>query len=289
VAVNKEPINVPFGAFGSTTYPAFTFAEAAIDATNLLGLLSTTEDECGNILSRIFKSVWIKSKSATGPNASFIDFVEPFSLPENLTAAVAVNYFYYDVVRAQLTTTVSPGLISDYNFNWSPGGAIINGTINTSVTGTLDNYNIDNPIFAPDPNYICVPYIWNVTITRKSDLCQVGKARVILQPPCIRIGKPINPEARSKKPEDVGEGATLNREVQVYPNPSKGHVTIVLPNENGSNNIDLIDMTGAIVRRWHRVTTNSIQFRNLQSGLYLLKVTSNATGKITMRKIIVNN
>ena len=288
-ASNSVSINAPFGAFGSTAYPPGTFAEAAVDLTLIIGSLGPIEeDACGDILSGMVKAVWIKSKSSLGLNANLIDFIEPFILPTNFSASVVANYSYFDLNRAQLSASVSPGTPDDYIISWSPGGAIINGLLNTSITGSLSDIHSYNPVFTSDAGFPCASYIWNVGLIRKSDNCQVGRGRIILRPPCDRIGKPINPDQSHKDRNIMDENIIADNDIKIYPNPSKGGATIALAGSNDYKNIELIDMRGVVVQRWQNVTVKNIQFKDLKAGVYLLKVVTNE-GRVTTKKIVVAN
>ncbi len=70
VALNSNTISVPFGAFGSTTYAANAFVEAAVDMTALLSGF----DPC---LSLGFKTIMVKTKSSSSSTASISDFINP--------------------------------------------------------------------------------------------------------------------------------------------------------------------------------------------------------------------
>src|SRR5262249_28292831 len=72
VFVAASPANtaVPFGAFGSTTYSANQFAEAAVDLTALLGNF----DPC---LSIGVATIMVKTKTSQSSSASIVDFINP--------------------------------------------------------------------------------------------------------------------------------------------------------------------------------------------------------------------
>src|SRR5437016_8404628 len=70
-AVNTDEISVPYGAFGITTYPVNTFAEAAVDLTALLG-------EFNPCLTVGIKTVFVKTKESPSPSANITDFINPF-------------------------------------------------------------------------------------------------------------------------------------------------------------------------------------------------------------------
>ena len=69
-ALNSNTVAVPYGAFGDTNYPAFAFAEAAVDLTMLLGNF----DPC---LSFGFKTIMVKTKASQSDSATIEDFLDP--------------------------------------------------------------------------------------------------------------------------------------------------------------------------------------------------------------------
>ncbi|MBN8687633.1 MAG: T9SS type A sorting domain-containing protein [Chitinophagales bacterium] len=75
----------------------------------------------------------------------------------------------------------------------------------------------------------------------------------------------------------------------VFPNPSEnGKVTVVFDNSNTVRELTLLDMSGRIIRRMTAVTNNSVQFDNLSTGIYSLRVVAVETGEQTISKVVVN-
>jgi hypothetical protein len=75
-AANAGVVNVPYGAFGATTYQPLQFVEGAIDLTLLIGGTGFP-DQCGGLP---FKSLFIKSKSSAEKTADLKDFIAPLSI-----------------------------------------------------------------------------------------------------------------------------------------------------------------------------------------------------------------
>ena len=75
VAANSVIVDVPYEAFGLTTYAPNLFIEAAIDVTALIG--SGTGDQCAGLN---FKTLFIKTKSSAERTADLKDFIAPFSI-----------------------------------------------------------------------------------------------------------------------------------------------------------------------------------------------------------------
>ena len=279
---NFGPVNVPFGAFGSTTYPTNSFVEVALDMTAATGGFSCLTGE------NTFRTIWIKSKTRTGNGFNYDDFLSPIPLNVSNDYSLTANVDFFDLISAQLTAAVSPGDISDYNFHWSAIGASINDVIDPTITGSLNYYDIFNPIFNADPDHYCTAYLYEVTIARKDNPgCIIGRTPVVINSPC-KIGKPINPERPNLTQNPISEVADYMNDVSVYPNPSKGTATIIFPADNNPRNIELIDIKGSVIQRWEGIRTNNIQFKNVRTGLYLIKVMTKGTGKVTTKKIIIS-
>ena len=281
-AVNATEINVPFGAFGSTTYPAQTFGEVALDMTAITGGLT-----CVN-LENTFRTIWVRSKKDPGLNGGkYDDFVSPFQLGVSNDFSLTADYQFYDLFTAQLTASPSPGTINEYNFHWEPVGTLINDQVDPTITGRLDDYDIYNPVFSADPDHTCIPYLYEVSIaTKENPGCIVARYALVINSPC-KIGKPINPDRPHLQQDRLGENTGSKGEIIVFPNPSTGTATIILPG-NEASDIELLDIKGSVVQRWRQFTGNSIQFKNQLPGLYLIKTTINSNGKVATKKIIIH-
>ena len=75
VAANSVIVNVPYEAFGLTSYAPNLFIEAAINVTALIG--DGISDQCAGLN---FKSLFIKTKSSAERTADLKDFIAPFSI-----------------------------------------------------------------------------------------------------------------------------------------------------------------------------------------------------------------
>lgn len=75
VAANSIIVDVPYQAFGLTTYAPNLFIEAAINVTALIG--NGTGDPCAGLN---FKTLFIKTKSSAERTADLKDFIKPFSI-----------------------------------------------------------------------------------------------------------------------------------------------------------------------------------------------------------------
>ena len=278
-AFNGVDVNSPYTG---GVYPAGTFAEAAVNMTALMG------GQCIP-LANTFRSIIIKSRPDNGSlNENYDDFVSGplFSLSSSYSLSVEVTFL--DLLTAQLTSTVSPGTVDDYYFTWSPIGALLNDVLDPAIAGTLNNYNIYNPIFSADPDHPCLPYLYEVVIAEKNNPgCVVARTHVVINNRC-KIGKPINPDKLNHSQEAIKEAADNAKGIIVYPNPSKGTANIILPADETIRDVELLDIKGAVIQQWMAVLNNNVQIKNVPAGLYLARITTRSTGKVIIKKIIIN-
>jgi len=280
-AFNTVDIAIPAELnFISPSYPAGTFAEAAVNMTTLTGGACIP-------LANTFPAILIKSRPDNGSsNENYDDFLFGPLFALSSQYSLSVDIIYLDLLSVQLTASVSPGTVDDYTFTWAPVGARINDVIDPSITGTLNNYNIYNPIFTVDPDHPCVPYLYEVTIAEKNNPgCIVARTHVLITHPC-KIGKPINPDKPNLQQEIISEVTSNTKGIYVYPNPGKGVVKLILPNDD-PRDIELISLNGSIIQRWQGIRSRNIESRSLASGVYLLKVISRTNGEVITKKIIV--
>jgi hypothetical protein len=88
-------------------------------------------------------------------------------------------------------------------------------------------------------------------------------------------------------PSETTSGLTPEQEVKLYPNPTKGILTVEIPrlSETSPAKIQIIDISGRTVK--HRKTAsrqNTFDFSNQANGIYLMKITLN--DEISTWKII---
>lgn len=114
-------VNVPFGAFGAnnTSYPQYSFVEAGIDVTAVLGNIAS----CRGI---IIQTVWIKTKAAASSTAALKDFMRPISV-------------HFEFTPAHITA-VSPLCASDdpVALVGSPSGGTFSGNGVVAVTPSTE-------------------------------------------------------------------------------------------------------------------------------------------------------
>lgn len=84
------------------------------------------------------------------------------------------------------------------------------------------------------------------------------------------------------------KGTAAVSDFTVYPNPSMGHAKISITDISEATNVDVIDNAGRVVRSIELKNSNSVEVNNLQSGIYLVKITNKATGDVITKKLTVS-
>jgi hypothetical protein len=81
--------------------------------------------------------------------------------------------------------------------------------------------------------------------------------------------------------------STRKLDVSVYPNPSKGAATVILPESNGKMDITLEDYTGRMLQRWNAFSSSNLQLNQLRPGIYLIRVQLKETGEQSVQRLLV--
>lgn len=73
----------------------------------------------------------------------------------------------------------------------------------------------------------------------------------------------------------------------IYPNPTAGNLHIVLPQDAGTNTIELTDYSGKRIRVWEKYNAPVLNISNLPKGFFTVFITNLQTGERTAEKVIV--
>ncbi len=83
------------------------------------------------------------------------------------------------------------------------------------------------------------------------------------------------------------KGIKGDDEMEVYPMPSKGNVTIRMNEINKQSSVEIINLSGSVIKKISNNSSNVFVFNDLQNGFYIIKYTNNLTGKVITKKLVV--
>lgn len=84
-----------------------------------------------------------------------------------------------------------------------------------------------------------------------------------------------------------GSGAAVN--FSLYPNPSNGSAKVSISDLSGPTDVQLIDNTGRVLKSILLTNTNSVNYNNLQNGMYMIRIVNKTTGETLTKKLTVRN
>jgi hypothetical protein len=73
----------------------------------------------------------------------------------------------------------------------------------------------------------------------------------------------------------------------IFPNPAHGNVKITISDINEPAEIQLLDVTGRLVKSVILKNANTTEINNLQKGIYFVRITGIVTGETNVRKLSV--
>ncbi|MEO6252958.1 MAG: T9SS type A sorting domain-containing protein [Ferruginibacter sp.] len=85
------------------------------------------------------------------------------------------------------------------------------------------------------------------------------------------------------------KGIAAVSDFTVFPNPSIGYAKISITDIAEATNVEVIDNSGRVVRSIELKSTSTVEINNLQSGIYLVRITNKATGDALTKKLTVSN
>jgi len=94
-------------------------------------------------------------------------------------------------------------------------------------------------------------------------------------------GKATLSPVRSVKP------GSIESNLNVYPNPSQGSVTVNTGSASGKLNIYVLDNSGRVVNQYINVSTSNTRINNLKKGFYTLKLVNTETGEQSAQRVVV--
>ena len=85
------------------------------------------------------------------------------------------------------------------------------------------------------------------------------------------------------------KGIKAGADFTLYPNPSRGTTKVLLSDVTTTSNIRLIDNAGRVVKNINSNSGSSIDMNGLQNGIYIVRMTNEATGETVTKKLVVEN
>jgi len=200
------------------------------------------------------------------------------------------NIFYATNPEAQTMTledveTVPPGLVLDHNLWYHPDGADAiyiywNGTDYESFDAFVNGTGFDKNSMFTDPKFKSESTT-ETDMHIKSDSPAVNAAD---QSYIAEAGEvDMDNEDRVNESLDIGadeyyaSSAIFSQQIQetnhVYPNPATDIIYIHGEFNTGTiSSVELIDMNGRSIEKYNKFPTSGISVKNVQPGLYLLKI-----------------
>ena len=80
---------------------------------------------------------------------------------------------------------------------------------------------------------------------------------------------------------------SIESNLNVYPNPSKGSFTVNTGSTSGKLNIFVMDNTGRVVNQYMNVSTTNTKISNLKKGFYTLKIVNTESGEQSAQRVVV--
>lgn len=75
--------------------------------------------------------------------------------------------------------------------------------------------------------------------------------------------------------------------VLVYPNPAYSGTAMLVFNNTDKKNVAVMDVSGRIIKMDNNITTNNYSLKDIQKGMYFIRVIEQGTGRMITQKIVV--
>jgi hypothetical protein len=85
------------------------------------------------------------------------------------------------------------------------------------------------------------------------------------------------------------KGSASVSDFTIFPNPSTGEAKITITDLTESTQVQLIDMSGRVIKNIPVSNNNNIQLSGLQKGLYIVRIMNASTGESITKKLTVTN
>jgi hypothetical protein len=85
------------------------------------------------------------------------------------------------------------------------------------------------------------------------------------------------------------KGSGANFDFAIFPNPSNGNANVTINGLNEPTEVQLLDVSGRLIKSVILNNTNTTQLNNLQKGSYFVRITGKVTGTTSVKKLSVIN
>ncbi len=75
----------------------------------------------------------------------------------------------------------------------------------------------------------------------------------------------------------------------IFPNPNRGNAKVTVYDVSSPTDVQLIDQAGRVIKAVSLKNSNTIDFNNLQTGMYIIRVVNKTTGETSTQKLNVVN
>lgn len=194
----------------------------------------------------------------------------PF-LPNSFSVTVNGANFEHNPAILQPITYLIPGLIGNPVLVNAFGSTtfIVNISLpaNGSVSGLSIELNFSDAQFS-------TPFVYCIFNTGGGG----GSHPVIINVTTENFMSPKSSDKSNNKPVNM---------LKVYPNPSKGSATVIIPGDGLNGELKLEDISGKLIYQKINTTGSTITMQNLRPGFYLLRYIDGNSGKQYIEKLVV--
>ena len=85
------------------------------------------------------------------------------------------------------------------------------------------------------------------------------------------------------------KGTSTSSDFTIFPNPSTGNAKVTITDISESTDVQLIDNSGRILKSMSMDNTNTVDFINLQKGMYMIRIINKNSGETLTKKLNVVN
>ena len=85
------------------------------------------------------------------------------------------------------------------------------------------------------------------------------------------------------------KGSGANFDFAIFPNPAIGNTNVTINGLNEQTEVQLLDVSGRLVKSVTLNNANTTQLNNLEKGSYFVRITGKVTGKTSVKKLFVIN